>query len=83
MAITINRTGLEITAGPLELYLTRSLLGFVWRGRVDFLLEDAGPCVGGGGFLAQKTGSGWYEVFVLRLRLSVQVGVGWRSAVPA
>lgn len=80
MAITINRSGLEIEAGPLSIVLSLAVQGLAWEGLFDVVMD--GLCASSSGRLleARRTAPGWFEIHTPWRRLSIQLGHGWRTA---
>lgn len=76
MALTIDRTGLELSAGPLEFHLTRGLLGFSWQGWIEALLEwgHRGHLTGLGFDVWKDDRAGSYGASAPLALLSVQFG---------
>lgn len=79
MALRIDRTGLELEAGPFYLSLSLAVQAIAWAGLFDIVIDSLARPAPGHWVGAWKTAPGWYDVATPWRRLSVQLGNGWRS----
>lgn len=73
MAISIDRTGLEVSIGPFQFHLTPRMLGIVWDGRLDAMLERREWKWGWG---KRSSKRGHFEAWAPGCYLSIYTGVG-------
>jgi hypothetical protein len=79
MALIIDRTGLELSAGPFSFHLTGSLVGLAWDKKIDAMLEWGRGLSEGWRPSVWSDGPGRYVASLPGLRLSVMLGAGQAS----
>lgn len=75
MGIIIDRTGVELSAGPLSFHLTGALVGLAWGRRIDAMLQWGRGISGGWRPAVWSDGPGHYGASMPGLRLSLVMGV--------
>jgi hypothetical protein len=74
MGIIIDRTGIELSAGPLSFHLTGSLVGLAWGRRIDAMLQWGRGLSEGWRPAVWNDGPGHYGASMPGLLLSLVTG---------